>query len=103
MRVGVVLTVVFVASLFALVHAYQYRNNLGVIGTIAILSFTLTYVRARTGRLLPCFVIHLVFNGIQSVIIVSNYFFPTPPNDETKAGFLLLLLTPFARAFRLLT
>jgi hypothetical protein len=30
----------------------------------------LTFIRARTGRLLPCFVIHLVFNGIQSLIIV---------------------------------
>jgi hypothetical protein len=35
-----------------------------------LLSFVLIYVRARTGRLLPCFVIHLVFNGVQSLIIV---------------------------------
>ena len=32
-------------------------------------SFTLTYVRAYTGKLLPSFVIHLVFNGVQSLII----------------------------------
>jgi len=35
-------------------------------------------VRARTGRLLPCFVIHLVFNGVQSVIIVFEAV-PAPP------------------------
>jgi hypothetical protein len=38
--------------------------------SISLLSFVLTFIRARTGRLLPCFVIHLVFNGVQSCIIV---------------------------------
>ena len=35
-----------------------------------MLSVVLTLIRARTGRLLPCFVVHLVFNGVQSVIIL---------------------------------
>ena len=59
-----------VASMFAGLHFYQYRQNLGAILSISLLSFVLTYIRARTGRLLPCFVIHLVFNGVQSLIIV---------------------------------
>jgi hypothetical protein len=29
----------------------------------------LTFVRAYSGKLLPSFVIHLVFNGVQSLII----------------------------------
>jgi membrane protease YdiL (CAAX protease family) len=62
--------VIVVASMFAGLHVYQYRQNIGAILSISLLSFALTYIRAHTGRLLPCFVIHLVFNGIQSLIIV---------------------------------
>jgi len=64
-----------VALLFAGVHVFQYKNNLAVILVITMLSFTLTLVRAYTGKILPSFVIHLVFNGIQSVVIVLAPFF----------------------------
>lgn len=64
-----------VSLLFAGVHAYQYRNNVAVIVVITLLSFTLTSMRAFTGKLLPSFVIHLIFNGIQSVVIVLAPFF----------------------------
>jgi membrane protease YdiL (CAAX protease family) len=62
--------VVIVSVMFAGLHVLQYWPNAGVIGSITLLSVVLTVVRARTGRLLPCFVIHLVFNGVQSIIIV---------------------------------
>lgn len=62
--------VVVVTSMFAGLHVWQYRQNIGAILSIAMLSLVLTTIRARTGRLLPCFVIHLVFNGVQSLIIV---------------------------------
>src|SRR3979411_589119 len=62
--------VIVVASMFAGLHVYQYRQNIGAILSISLLSFVLTYIRAHTGRLLPCFVIHFVCNGIQSLIIV---------------------------------
>ncbi|HMG75456.1 MAG TPA: CPBP family intramembrane glutamic endopeptidase [Pyrinomonadaceae bacterium] len=62
--------VLVVASMFAGLHVYQYRQNIGAILSISLLSLVLTAVRARTGRLLPCVVIHLVFNGVQSLIIV---------------------------------
>jgi len=62
--------VIAVSAMFAGLHVLQYWPNAGVIGSITLLSVVLTWVRARTGRLLPCFVIHLVFNGVQSVIIV---------------------------------
>lgn len=62
--------VLVVAGMFAGLHVVQYWPNAGAISAITLLSLVLTIVRARTGRLLPCFVIHLVFNGIQSVIIV---------------------------------
>jgi membrane protease YdiL (CAAX protease family) len=68
--IGVFGAVVIVSALFAGVHVFQYYNNLGVIAVISVLSVALTLVRARTGRLLPSFFMHLVFNGIQSVILV---------------------------------
>jgi len=62
--------VIVVASMFAGLHVVQYWPNASAISAITLLSVVLTLVRARTGRLLPCFMIHLVFNGIQSVLIL---------------------------------
>lgn len=64
--------VFIVTSMFAGVHFYQYWPNAGALSAITLLSLVLTIVRARTGRLLPCYVIHLVFNGVQSIIIVID-------------------------------
>lgn len=67
---GMIPAVLIVTFLFAGPHVPQYWPNLAAISSITLLSVVLTVIRARTGRLLPCFVIHLVFNGIQSLIIV---------------------------------
>jgi membrane protease YdiL (CAAX protease family) len=89
---GWAVSLVFV--LFAAIHVPQYWPSYGVIGTILLLSFALTLIRARTGRLLPCFIIHLIFNGIQSVLIVfSPYierFFPETPAPDP--GLLIALI-----------
>ena len=79
--IGVVWTVLVVSMLFAGVHVYQYRSNIWVIAVICLLSVTLTFVRAYSGRLLPPFIIHFVFNGIQSVLLVVQPFFEK--NDQT--------------------
>ncbi|HZG50587.1 MAG TPA: type II CAAX endopeptidase family protein [Pyrinomonadaceae bacterium] len=87
-----------VSVMFAAVHLVQYRNNLGVIAAVVGLSFTLTWVRAHTGRLLPCFAIHAAFNGIQAIIIVAQPYLktllPTPP--AAPQG---MLLDALVRAF----
>jgi membrane protease YdiL (CAAX protease family) len=67
---GRLFAVLIVAGMFAGLHVFQYRQNIGAILSIAILSLSLTALRAKTGRLLPCYVIHLIFNGVQSLIIV---------------------------------
>jgi membrane protease YdiL (CAAX protease family) len=67
---GVTVAVLAVSLLFAGVHVFQYFNNIAVITVITMLSFTLTLARAYTGKLLPSFLIHLVFNGIQSLLLV---------------------------------
>ena len=68
--VGQWAAVAIVTMMFAGLHVVQYWPNAGAISSITLLSLALTLIRARTGRLLPCFVVHLVFNGVQSVIIV---------------------------------
>lgn len=69
---GPIAAVAVVASMFAGLHVLQYWPNFGAISAISLLSLTLTVIRARTGRLLPCYVIHLVFNSIQSIIIIAD-------------------------------
>lgn len=71
---GVAVSIAVVSLLFAGVHVFQYRNNLAVIAVITLLSITLTVARAVSGKVLPAFIIHLVFNGIQSVLIVLSGF-----------------------------
>jgi membrane protease YdiL (CAAX protease family) len=83
---GMVWAVVGVSFLFTLVHVLQYYNNIGVIIVISLLSVSLTLVRAFTGRLLPCFVMHVIFNGIQSAWIIAEPYFPqSVPEVEQKA------------------
>lgn len=74
---GTGLAIAIVSLLFAGVHVWQYRNNIAVILVITLLSFTLTAARALTGKVLHSFIIHLVFNGIQSVLIVLSGFIDT--------------------------
>lgn len=74
---GIGVAIAAVSLLFAGVHVYQYRNNIAVIFVILLLSIVLTVSRARTGKMLPAFLIHLVFNGIQSILIVLGGFLKT--------------------------
>ena len=71
---GMGIAIAVVSLLFAGVHVFQYRNNIAVITVITLLSITLTVTRALTGKVLPAFIMHLVFNGIQSVLIVLGGF-----------------------------
>jgi uncharacterized protein len=91
-KIGMYWAIVGVLMLFTIVHVPQYWPNVGVIATIGVLSLALTLVRAYTGRLLPCFIVHLVFNGIQSLIIVLEPYLPhSLTNDEQKAGAIIYL------------
>jgi membrane protease YdiL (CAAX protease family) len=67
----------------------QYYNNLGVIAVIAFLSISLTLVRARSGSLLPSYVMHLVFNGIQAVILIVQPFAGKPAAENQVGGFIV--------------
>ncbi len=91
-RIGMIWAVVLVSFLFVLVHVYQYRNSLGAIAVIALLSVSLTLVRARTGRLLPCFIMHMFFNGVVSLIIIFYPYieqFQKGAEQKPQAGMML--------------
>lgn len=86
--IGVAWAVVAVSILFMSVHIAQYYNNISVIAAIGVLSLALTLVRAYTKNLLPCFIIHLVFNGLQSLYIIFHPYITGPeaaPTQKTGA------------------
>jgi uncharacterized protein len=69
---GAPVAVFLVLMLFTIIHVPQYWPNVGVIAAVALLSIALTIVRAYSRRLLPCVIIHLVFNGIQAVLLIAE-------------------------------
>ncbi len=58
------------ALIFALVHVPQYWGSVAAITVIVSLSLVLTFLRAWTGTLLPCVATHLVYNGVQAIILL---------------------------------
>lgn len=88
-----VIAVLFITFVFAGVHYAQYKNSLGVVAAISLLSLVLTSTRAITGKVLPCFVIHLVFNGVQSLgLVFFEQINKKPPPVAPTAVLLLDLL-----------
>ncbi len=91
---GTVWAVAVVSVLFAGVHVFQYFNNFAVVSVIAVLSVTLTLVRSRTRSILPCFVIHLVFNGLQALFLVFQPLLEKYANQQKAVTALLLQSLP---------
>jgi uncharacterized protein len=75
---GVNWAVVTVTLLFALVHVPQYLGSPGTILLICLLSLVLTLIRVKSDNILPCIIMHTIFNGIQSVILVLEPYLPKP-------------------------
>lgn len=67
---NVPVAVIVTTVLFAGVHYPQYWGSWGTIILITTLSLILTFIRVRSDNLLPCVVLHFIFNGIQSVILI---------------------------------
>lgn len=71
-RLGRMPAIVSISAVFALVHFPQYAGSLLILVSMTLLSLVLTAVRAYTGRLLPCFVIHFVYNLVGAVLILLD-------------------------------
>lgn len=99
-RFGIILAVSFVTILFAAVHIPQYSSNnvpdYGTIIVLLMLSLVLTLIRVKTNNLLPCVVLHTVFNGIQSILLIfSPYLLPLseqPKVQENPAALINFLM-----------
>ncbi|HLG13520.1 MAG TPA: type II CAAX endopeptidase family protein [Blastocatellia bacterium] len=64
--------IAIVSLLFTSVHLLQYWGAwAGVLG-LAVLSFVLTGIRAKTRSLFPCFAIHTVHNTIGAIAIIVS-------------------------------
>ena len=78
---GVVLTTLF----FAVVHVPQYYPSYSTIFLIVLLSLVLTLVRVRTKNLLPCVILHTIFNGVQSLLIILQPYFENNAQEKTAS------------------
>ena len=77
--VGTVGSVALVTFLFALVHVPQYYPSVSTILLLTLLSLILTLVRVYTGNLLPCIILHLIFNAFQSALLIAEPHLNVPP------------------------
>jgi uncharacterized protein len=78
-RLGMARAVALVTLIFTAVHVPQYslgaRPDLAPLVALLLLSLTLTLIRAWTKNLLPCIVLHTVFNGFGSVLLIAQSHF----------------------------
>lgn len=89
---GVSGAVGMVTFLFAAVHVPQYWGSPGTILMICLLSLILTLVRVKTDSLLPCVILHTIFNGFQSLILVLEPYLPKEFTEtEQKAAAIIRL------------
>ena len=88
---GVPLGVIITTFLFAVVHVPQYWGSSGTILMICLLSLVLTLVRVGTKNLLPCIVLHTVFNGIQSLLLIFQPYLDSLTVKKAAASIIHIL------------
>lgn len=84
--------VLVTTTLFAGVHFLQYWGSPGTLILITVLSLILTLVRVQTNNLLPCVVLHFIFNGIQSAAMILEPYLKQAAPIEPVPAFLQFLL-----------
>lgn len=85
---GIPAAFTLVTILFAVVHVPQYYPSFSTIFLLTLLSVILTFVRVWSNNLLPCIILHTLFNGLQSVLLLVEPMIPKPPTIEQAALFL---------------
>lgn len=74
---GVPIAFVLATFLFSIVHVPQYWPSYSTIFLLTLLSITLTTIRVKTNNLLPCIILHTLFNGLQSVLLILEPYLKT--------------------------
>ncbi|MEO8648868.1 MAG: CPBP family intramembrane glutamic endopeptidase, partial [Acidobacteriota bacterium] len=85
-RFGANTGVLTVTALFAAVHVPQYYPSFSTIFLLVLLSLTLTMVRVISNNLLPCVILHMLFNGIQSVLLILEPYLPKTSQATTETA-----------------
>ena len=89
---GIPIAVIIVTFLFALVHVPQYYQSFSTIFLLTLLSLILTLIRAGTNNLLPCVILHTIFNGFQSMLLVFEPYLPKTVFSPEVTGSMLYFL-----------
>ncbi len=89
---GVTIAVISVTFLFAVVHVPQYYPSFSTIFLLTILSLVLTLIRVRTDNLLPCIILHTIFNGIQSAALILEPYISIEKTLDDAASAIIHLL-----------
>lgn len=88
---GVPIAFLVVTLLFALVHVPQYYPSYSTIFLLTLLSVLLTGLRVWSKNLWPCIVLHMIFNGLQSlVILIETDPANAPPVDPSGIFFWIM-------------
>jgi uncharacterized protein len=90
-RFGIPTAFVFATLLFAVVHVPQYYPSYSTIFLLVLLSMTLTAIRVKTGNLFPCIVLHTLFNGLQSMLLIVEPYVTKEQVEEKAAAIILFL------------
>lgn len=91
---GIPAAFVFVTLLFAIVHIPQYYPSYSTMFLLLLLSVVLTLIRVVSGNLLPCIILHTVFNAFQSALLLLEPLIGTDQADQTGAVVRLMVI-PF--------
>ncbi|HKX83121.1 MAG TPA: CPBP family intramembrane glutamic endopeptidase [Pyrinomonadaceae bacterium] len=83
---GALPAVLIVTGLFTAVHVPQYWPSTTTIALLLLLSLILTLIRFKTGNLLPCIVLHTIFNGFQSILLIIEPYLPKDIAPAETAG-----------------
>lgn len=75
---GAFVAIIVASILFASVHYMQYWGNYASLIGITLFSFVLTFVRYKTKNLLPCILLHFLFNGSQCLLLIISSLIEQP-------------------------
>ena len=85
-KFGIAAGVLLTTFLFAVIHVPQYYPSYSTIFMIVLLSLILTLVRVSAKNLLPCVILHTIFNGIQSILLVLQPYIENYNTQENAAS-----------------
>lgn len=86
--IGVTGAFVLVTALFALVHVPQYYPSYSTMFLLTLISVILTLIRVTSGNLLPCIILHTIFNGLQSIFLILEPLVKESTVREHAASFI---------------